>query len=159
MLIDTDTLTALLDAHYDVQPLSDYDRALLTDQLIDALPDGHPDVELTRSGVWRGTLAEWLEVGPGLVQRVPLVRVELMDREPKIPTVYDHVGKGRIGWWPWNESVNSRTTTRGKEDLPHDWFEESQQQAWIRYDTRELALDDASRRAIAWARSKAKETA
>lgn len=140
----TDTLGGLLAAHYagEATPALDY--------LLDMLPDGHPDVELARSGVWRGTLAEWLEVGPGIVRRVPLVSVEVTDRKPRKPEMY--IGKRRIAWWPWDEKRNARTTTRGEEDLPHDWFEKSEQQKWHYYDTDELALADASQRAIAWAR-------
>lgn len=157
MLIDTDTLTALLDTHYDVQPLDDYDCALLVDRLIDALPDGHPDVELTRSGVWRGTLAGWLEVGPGLVQRVPLVRVELTDRKPWLS---EEMG---YAWWGYSiklSSLDSRDHPwRLKDTLPQEFFrEKSYSNTWHYYKTLELALDDASRRAIAWARSNAKET-
>lgn len=157
MLIDTNTLTAILDAHYDVQPLGDYDRALLTDQLIDALPDGHPDVELTRSGVWRGTLADWLRDGPGLAQRVPLVRVELVDRKPSF------VGEMGYAWWGYSFELpfiyDVDNAWQLPDRMPQEFFRDKRYpNSWHYYDTLELALDDASRRAIAWARN-AKETA
>lgn len=139
MSVKGSSLTNLLDAFYsgNFSPIRDY--------LLELLDEGSPDYLLTLSGVWRGTLAEWLEVGPGLVRRVPVGRVELVDREP-----YE---------------INSRLIwhfcdTCGRSDrLPNDW-DVKEQRSSVFYDTPELALADASRRAILWARGEAtKETA
>lgn len=141
--IDPATLATLLDLHYagEWSPVRDY--------LLDLLPEGSPDYRLTESGVWSGTLAEWLEVGPGVVQRVPLVRAELTDRKP-------HVGR-RYAWWGYSFKLpdidHENSPWRIKDGLPQEFFAEKRHPStWHNYDTEELALADASRRAIAWAR-------
>lgn len=146
--VSTHSLIAVaIRLHYDEAPLDDYDRALLVDLLIDALPDGHPDVELARSGVWSGTLAEWLDVGPGIVRRVPLVRVELTDRKPDI------FRSGGANWFV-NRKIKRVLECDELDDLPLEWFPDFDEDYHFRaeYDTDELALADASQRAIAWAR-------
>lgn len=78
----TDLETALLDAHYQGDPVARFAWLGWCED------NGVKLTEVGITGVWRGTLAEWLEVGPGLVQRVALERVELVDREPEflLPT-------------------------------------------------------------------------
>lgn len=143
-------LADMLDAFYlgHWSPVRDY--------LLDLLKEGSPDYLLAESGVWRGTLADWLRDGPGLVRRLPVVRVELTNREPC----------HRMSKFYWYVARSAKRLVEvdycDNEDLLSEWFPEensdsSRVSAWIPYDTRELALDDASRRAIAWARN-AKET-
>lgn len=147
--IDPATLATLLDLHYagEWSPARDY--------LLDLLPEGSPDYLLTESGVWRGTLAEWLEVGPGLVQRVPVGRVELVDRKP-------HVGR-RFAWWGHSFTLSNITPEdspwRLKDTLPQEFFAEKRHptSTWHNYDTLELALADASVRAIRWAREQTRK--
>jgi hypothetical protein len=67
-------LAGVLNAHY-AEPDEPSHRAVWIDLTLDHVGDS-ADVELARSGMWSGTLAEWLEVGPGIVRRVPLVRVD-----------------------------------------------------------------------------------
>ena len=140
-------LLHIIDAHYD-EPDEPSHRVVWIDLALDHVGDS-ADVELARSGVWSGTLAEWLEVGPGIVRRVPLGRVELTDRKP-------HVGR-RFSWWGHSFKLPDHTPEdrpwRLKDTLPQEFFSKKRDPStWHYYDTEELALADASRRAIAWAR-------
>jgi len=169
MLIDTDTLREsmrqmllrILDAHYE-DPDEPSHRAVWIDLTLDHVGDS-ADVELARSGVWRGTLADWLMVGPGLVRRLPVGRVELVDREPRPrpgPSMTGHA------WWGNSFKLPDIDATdrpwQISDGLPHEFFADKKHPTtWHFYDTLALALDDASRRAIAWARgaTEGKETA
>jgi len=140
-------LAGVLNAHY-LEPDEPSHRAVWIDLTLDHIGDS-ADVELARSGLWSGTLAEWLKVGPGIVRRVPLVSVELTDRKP-------HGGK-RFAWWGHSFKLTDLMPEdrpwRLKDTLPPEFFAEKKYSStWHYYDTEELALADASRRAIAWAR-------
>ena len=141
-------LLRILDAHY-AEPDEPSHRAGWIDLTLDHVGDS-ADVELARSGVWSGTLAEWLEVGPGLVRRVPVGRVELVDREPKRLEILYVWYIYKKAWLLVEAPLEHPEFMR---DLPNEWFSEiDNRHTQLPYDTLELALADASRRAIAWAR-------
>lgn len=154
-----DILANMLDAFYagTFSPVRDY--------LLETLDEGSPDHLLTESGVWRGTLGEWLEVGPGLVRRVPVERVELVDRKPWERRRVRR--KDNYCWWGFSYKMTEMQDMGhmyfSKDTLPQEFFANTKDSGnasrWYYYDTPELALADASRRAIAWARLTGKETA
>lgn len=141
-------LLRILDAHY-IEPDEPSHRAAWIDVTLDHVGDS-ADVELARSGVWSGTLAEWLEVGPGIVRRVPLARVELTDRKPCILNNF-------FCWWGHSFKLSDLSSFDKpwglKDTLPQEFFAKKwHPNTWHYYDTGELALADVSQRAIAWAR-------
>lgn len=144
--IESTMLSHILDAHY-AEPDEPSHRAVWIDLTLDHVGDS-ADVELARSGVWSGTLAGWLEVGPGIVRRVPLMRVELVDRKPKI--VYE-----KLHWWGYSyrlwsigDVAREFAATEGHV-LPQEFFlDEPRAATFHEY----IGDSDASQRAIAWAR-------
>lgn len=138
-----DLETALLDAHYQGDPAARFAWLGWCED------NGVRLTEAGITGVWRGTLADWLSVGPSLVQRFALERVEFSDREPS-----------GTCWWAYSVplqnmtdpvlEIRMREVMRLKDTLPSEFFGEFG--VWKEYPTRQEAIDDASRRAIRWAR-------
>lgn len=143
MTATTDLETALLDAHYAGDPAARFAWLGWCED------NGVRLTEVGITGVWRGTLAEWLEVGPGLVQRVALERVELVDRVPELSTARKYS-------WFINRRIKRLIEIEfsDPDDLPLEWFPEYLEDFiyLTAYPTRQDAIDDASRRAIRWAR-------
>jgi hypothetical protein len=136
----TDLETALLDAHYQGDPVARFAWLGWCED------NGVRLTEVGITGVWRGTLADWLEVGPGLVRRVALERVELSDREPEYDDEHaDWIREELAGKYSWFAYQHLELPYA----LPAAWF---RKRDWYPYDTRQDAIDDASRRAIRWAR-------
>jgi len=142
--------------HYDSAPLDDYERVLLVDMLIDELSDDHPDIELARYGIWSGTTTEWGKNGPGIVRRVPLVYVTLTDKKPSYTEntrTYMEVLRGKYCWFMSGGKWDDATTALDIfYHLPPEWHPEGQRYWVAAGDTEELALAEASKWAISWAR-------
>lgn len=149
----TNMETTLLDAHYQGDPVARFAWLGWCED------NGVKLTEAGITGVWRGTLAEWLDVGPSLVRRFALERVEL-DREPQY---FSHPRDQFYAKWAWYEchslSLKDPFTflvlrTGPGRNLPGEWFQETTRKwnRWRTYPTRQDAIDDASRRAVRWAR-------
>jgi len=139
-----DMETALLDAHYQGDPVARFAWLGWCEDT------GVRLTEVGVTGVWRGTLAEWLDVGPSLVRRVALERVELVDREPR--KVW-----GKPHWWGYSFPIgdcNKHDFEHQAYVLPNEFFTDKKKpNGYHEY----LGDGDASRRAIRWARGQGQE--
>jgi hypothetical protein len=131
-------IAALLDAHYAGDEAA---RNAWLDFCEDnSIDPGH----VGRRGVWSGSLSDWLSEGPDLVRQLAIVTVRFTDKEPSI----------RENHYLWFGGYLGLSEA---DDLPEEFFEDTAFPGLFHYyDTRDAAFEDASKRAIIWARRQRK---